>query len=157
MLSHSRDSGSSPARKTKKRRVGLTAYQEDRLKQQLRRSTCSEPWVEAQIKSSRDVDQNGNPILYRYHDPHVYPPGGSKTAMVRCPRCGVMTPPNALEHGACLDHAEHEGWGLSPSALAIQGLQLMNLRLEEPELPPEDSAALRREIEAWNEKRGQQL
>lgn len=159
MLSHPQNSGSSSARRARKRRVGLTAYQEHHLKEKLRVFTCSEPWVEAQFRSTDDVDQDGTPIHYRYHDPHVFPPGGSKTAMVRCPRCGVITPPNAIEHGACLDHADHRGWGPSPSAVAIQGLQMMNLRLQEPELPPEDSASLRREIETHleGEKRAQQL
>src|SRR5579859_1065622 len=48
------------------------------------------------VKSVGDIEntvlmtKSGTPILYRYHDPHVFPPGGAKTAMVRCPQCGVM-------------------------------------------------------------------
>lgn len=145
MLAHPSDPGS-PLRNLPKSRVGLTVYEEDRLKRRLRRRTCSEPWVEAQIKTCHDVDQNGTEIIYRYHDPHVYPPGGAKTAMIRCPACGAFNPPNAIEHGRCLDHADHRGWGPSPSAVAIQGLQRFNLRMEEPELPPEDVKSLRKEI-----------
>jgi len=151
---------SSPLRKLP-RRTGLTAFEENRLKQRLRRVTCSEPWVEAQIKGTDDVDQDGRRILYRYHDPHVFPPGGADTAMVRCPTCGVMTPPNAMEHGRCLDHADHRGWGPSPSAVAIQALQMLNLRMEMPELPPEDVPSLRKEIRRFEKrqkrKRAQQL
>ena len=151
MLARSDDSRLPSARKLK-RRVGLSAYQEQRLKDELRPSVCSEPWLEAQFKSADDTDETGQPILYRYHDPHVYPPGGAKSAMVRCPLCGVFVPPNTLEHGACLDHARHEGWGPSPSAVAIRGLQMFNLRMEDPELPPEDVEALRAEIQAFQEQ-----
>lgn len=134
-----------------KRRVGLSAYQEQRLKEQLRPSLCSEPWLEAQFKSADDVDEAGTPILYRYHDPHVFPPGGAKTAMVRCPLCGILVPPNTIEHDACLDHAPHDGWGPSPSAVAIRALQWFNLRMEDPELPPEDVESLRAEIDRFHQ------
>ena len=129
--------------------VGLTWHQEQRLKRQLRDAAPSEPWVEAQIKTAGDVDGEGQPIVYRYHDPHVFPPGGEQTGMVRCPQCGVFTPPNAFETGACLDHADHRNWGPSPSAVAIRALQFFNLRLEEAELPPEDDSSLRREIKKF--------
>jgi hypothetical protein len=149
MLARPDDSRLPSARKPK-RRVGLSAYQEQRLKDELRPEVCSEPWLEAQFKCADDTDETGQAILYRYHDPHVFPPGGAKTTMLRCPLCGVFVPPNTLEHGACLDHARHEGWGPSPSAAAIRGLQLFNLRMEDPELPPEDVEALRAEIEAFH-------
>jgi hypothetical protein len=143
---HNSKSGKRPRRK---RRVGLTTHQERELKDTLRPHTCSEPWVEAQFVSANDTDKHGRAILYRYHDTRVYPPGGPATAMVRCTVCGVFNPPNAMEDGQCLDHAdeaEHGGWGPSPSALAIGALQMRNLRLEELELEPEDSRSLRRQI-----------
>ena len=127
-------------------RVGLSARDEQRLKARLRRAAPSEPWVEAQIKTADDVDQDGSELLYRYHDPHVFPPGGARTAMRRCPLCGIFMPPNAFEHDACLDHADHRGWGPSPSAAAIRALQMFNIRLECLELLPEDALSLRKEI-----------
>lgn len=152
MLARPEDSRTPSARRAR-RRVGLSAYQEQRLKDRLRPQVCSEPWLEAQFKSADDVDETGQPILYRFHDPHVFPPGGPKTAMVRCSRCGVFVPPNALEDGVCLDHAAHEGWGPSPSAVAIRGLQMFNLRMADAELPPEDTASLRAEIAAFEQRR----
>jgi len=137
------------ARKSsKRRRTGLSRVEEARLREQLRGQCPSEPWVEAQFKQIRDVDADGRAVVCRYHDPHVFPPGGDATAMVRCPRCGVLTPPNAFEHGACLDHARHDGWGSSPSAVTIRQLQFYNLRMEESPLEPEDEASLRKEITA---------
>lgn len=129
--------------------VGLSAYQEEQIKRELRLSTPSEPWVEAQFKTVLDTDTRGADIVYRYRDPHAFPPGGSQTAMVRCATCGVFNPPNAIEYGNCLDHANHEGWGPSPSAIAIEALRRFHLRLEDSELPPEDVQSLRREIERF--------
>lgn len=147
MRLQSTDSNSISSLRQRKRRTGLSEYTERRMKQALRRTTCSEPWVEAQFKSREGVDRDGRAVLYRYHDGHAYPPGGANTKMVRCPACGVFTPPNAMEHDRCLDHADHGGWGQSPSALAIRELQMRNLRLELEELAPEDLPSLRREIE----------
>src|SRR5947209_6173314 len=97
------------ARRTNKPRAGLSRIEEDRLRQALRRAAPSEPWVEEQIKSFEDTDRRGKPIVYRYHDPSVFPPGGAETKMVRCPACKVLNPPNAMENGLCLDHARHNG------------------------------------------------
>ena len=141
----------SVSRPRRKPRVGLTQYSEALLKEKLRRRCPSEPWVEAQIKTANDTDADGNPILYRYFDTHVFPPGGEKTKMIRCPKCGIFNPPNAMEHGACLDHASHEGWTPSPSALAFVRLQLLNAEIETCELAPEDTASLRREIRQFEE------
>jgi hypothetical protein len=132
-----------------KRRVGR--HEEQRLKERLRKSAPSEPWVEAQIKAIEDVTEDGTAIIYRYHDPCVFPPGGQQTAMVRCPKCGVFTPPNTIEHGACLDHACHDGWGPSPSAVAITKAAQRKLRNTQLELLPEDTRSLRNEIAAWLE------
>src|SRR5207253_1385304 len=100
-------------RRRRKRRVGLSALQETRLRAQLRQTTPSEPWVEAQIRSADDLDRDGSPIVYRYHDPRVFPPGGPGTRMVRCSDCGVFTPPGAMEGGRCLEcvnSAAHTAW-----------------------------------------------
>ena len=148
--------GSTPApRRRLPKRVGLTIAKEHRLKRELRLTTCSEPWVEAQIRTVVDRETpSGEPIVYRYHDPKAYPPGGAKTGMRRCPACGVFTPPNAMEHDQCLDHARHDGWGPSPSALAFEALQNYNIKLEHViSLPPEDAHALRKEIEKYERRR----
>lgn len=149
MRRRSKKSRSKSARKTG-HRVGLSAREEDRLKCKLRPTVPSEPWLEAQFRTNYDRDANGNPVAYRYRDPHVFPPGGPATLMVRCSECGIFNPPNAMEHGKCLDHARHEGYGPSPSALAIEGMQRLNVRIEEEPLPPEDTRALEAEIRRFN-------
>lgn len=132
--------------------VGLTLPQERALKRRLRKQSPSEPWVEAQIVDATDVDASGGAIHYRYHDTKVFPPGQQKTAMVRCPTCGIFMPPNAFEGGQCLDHAKHEGWGPSPSARAIQGLERLNGVMEERRLKREDIPSLKREIERYERR-----
>jgi hypothetical protein len=127
-------------------------YQEDQIKRELRLTTPSEPWVEAQFRSVRDKETDGSEIVYRYRDPHAFPPGGAQTLMVRCAQCEVFNPPNAIEHGNCLDHAHHEGWGPSPSAIAIAALRKFNLALEHVELLPEDTRSLEREIQRSTRK-----
>lgn len=152
MSRKSHRSGSKSARKLP-RRVGLSAYQEELLKQQLRLTTPSEPWVEAQIHTVVDQDTDGSAIIYRYRDPHAFPPGGQETLMVRCRHCQVFTPPIAMENGECLDHVEHTGWGPSPSAIAIAALRKYHLEMQEVKLPPDDSKSLRREIQRYLTKR----
>ncbi len=137
--------------KSRKIRAGLSREGEARLRKALRRQSPSEPWVEAQFRNVLERDARGQAIIRRFHDPTVFPPGGSRTAMIRCPACDIFMPPGAFEEGVCLDHAEHEGWGPSPSAEAIRGLQHRNLRLLETELPPESASALRREIQEQQE------
>jgi hypothetical protein len=132
-------------------RAGLAPHQERQLKANLRKRTCSEPWVEAQIKTFADVTADGVPVVYCYHDPHAYPPGRENTKMVRCPKCHIFNPPNTIEHGACLDHASHDGWGPSPSAVAIQQFIALNLS-SEVQLEPEDVVSLRREILEYEER-----
>lgn len=136
----------------RRRPVGLSAYQEESIKRELRLTTPSEPWVEAQFRTVLDTDTDGADIVYRYRDPHAFPPGGAETAMVRCAQCDVFNPPNAIEHGNCLDHANHEGWGPSPSAIAIAALRKFNLALETIELLPEDTRSLEREIQRYTRK-----
>jgi hypothetical protein len=137
---------STPSRKVKRTaRAGLELYEERRLRAKLRKTVPSEPWVDAQIKTTVDFTSDRIPIVYCYHDPLVFPPGQKDTAMIRCPKCGIFNPPNAFEHGACLDHADHDGWGPSPSAVAIAHFIARNLR-SEIELLPEDVHSLLREI-----------
>jgi hypothetical protein len=133
-------------RKSGKASIGLVPLAEAQLRRMLRRSVPSEPWVDAQFKNLAGVDDRGAPLIRRIYDPQAFPPGGADTAMIRCPRCGVLTPPVAFERGICLDHAEHSPWGPSPSAIAIAALQHRNLRLADTPLPPESVAALRAEI-----------
>lgn len=130
------------------RTVGLSVAQESKLKARLRKQSPSEPWVEAQFRTVTTTDPRGQIVPRRIHDPHVFPPGGARTAMVRCRACEVFNPPNAFERGVCLDHSAHAGWGPSPSAVAICALQYFNLRLSESELPGESKSSLRREIRA---------
>ena len=129
------------------RRIGLTVLAEARLRDALRRQSPSEPWVEAQFVQILETDEQGLPVVRRKHDTTIFPPGGPRTAMVRCKACGIFTPPTAMEDSLCLDHGDHEHWGPSPSAVAIRGLQYRNLRLPETDLPPDSTAALQREIE----------
>lgn len=137
----------------RRRHVGLNPYDEEQLKAELRLTTPSEPWIEAQFRTVLDQDADRGPIVYRYRDPHVFPPGGEQTRMVRCATCGIFNPPNAIEHGSCLDHADHRGWGPSPSAIAIAALRKLNLELEDTlELAPEDAMSLRREITEFAKK-----
>ena len=119
---------------------------ESRLKARLRRRAPSEPWVDAQFRTVEETDSRGRPIARRLHDPSVFPPGGARTAMVRCPVCDVFTPPQTIEEGQCMDHADHAGWGPSPSAQAIWALQYYHTRIDGLELAPESPAALRKEI-----------
>jgi hypothetical protein len=130
---------------------GMNRLAEARLRRALRRTACSEPWVDAQFYSVIEDDGREEQVR-RVHDPRVFPPGGAQTRMKRCPRCGVFTPPTAFESGICLDHAENGSWGRSPSAAAIAALQHFTLRLVDPPLPSESIPALRAEIAAFEKK-----
>jgi hypothetical protein len=84
------------------KRVGLSTLEEHRLRRALRRAACSEPWVDAQIKSVLDHTGDGQAIVCRFHEARVFPPGGrQETAMKWCRLCGRYTPPN------CIDLLEH--------------------------------------------------
>lgn len=134
-------------------KTGLTILEEARLRRRLRRQAPSEPWVDVQFRNIQGMDEQGRPLVKRIHDPRLFPPGGARTAMVRCPECGAYMPPMAFENGVCLDHAEQGNWGPSPSAQAIHALQFRNLRMSEVELAPESTHALRREIQRYHRKR----
>ena len=117
-------------------------------------TTPSEPWVDEQIKSALDITSNGCAFVYRYHDPNAFPPGGPEnTAMVRCPTCNVYNPPNAFQDGQCLDHDNFDAWGPSPSALAIQKLQIFHGQDLYTDLLPDDYRSLQREIERYQRRK----
>ena len=138
----------------RRRRIGLTVLAEARLRDELRRRSPSEPWVEAQFVSVSETDEHGHPIVRRIHDTSVFPPGGARTAMVRCRVCGIFTPPPAMEEGMCLDHSDSDIWGPSPSAAAIRALQYRNLRLPKMELLPDSAEALLMEISEYESGKG---
>lgn len=136
------------------RRTGLSRLTEARLRAKQRRRCPSAPWVDAQFKSIDSTDHRGRPIVCRYHDPSIFPPGGNQTAMIKCPACGVLTPPNAFEAGICMDERKptdslesHLGWGRSPSALSIEKIRALRQRRPTLSLRPESTAALKQEIE----------
>jgi hypothetical protein len=124
------------------------------LREQLRMRCPSSPWIDAQFKSIELTDDRGAKVICRRHDPSVFPPGGAKTLMRRCPSCEIFTPPNAFERGVCLDEREpigsldsKLGWGRSPSAVAIEKTRVRHGRLLALTLEPESTEALRREIQ----------
>jgi hypothetical protein len=86
---------------------GLSAWQEHRLRIRLRRSAPTEPWVDAQLASQTFTGPDGEPVVARYHDAHVFPPGGPRrTGMRWCRACGRWTPPQAvslIEHRSSRD------------------------------------------------------
>lgn len=131
---------------------GLSQHREQMLKLRLRKSSPSEPWVEAQIVVVEDTDADGRPIRYRLHDPSVFPPGQEQTRMMRCRKCGVFTPPNAMEGGYCLDHSRHKAWGRSLSAIAIRALERRKVGIDFCPLLPEDAESLQLEIDRFKRK-----
>jgi len=117
----------------------------------------SEPWVDTHFTEISDIDPDGQPISTRFFNRGAKgsPLNGAASAMVRCTLCGRLTPPQAIEGGACMDHQperQHAAYGSSPSAAAIRQLQYRNLRADTPRLPDESKSALRREIKQF--KRG---
>ena len=77
---------------------GLTPYQVQRLRFSLRRSACSETWVDDQIVTCTDIDADGEEIRCTFFDPHVFPPGGkAETKMRWCRCCGRYTPGPAVQ------------------------------------------------------------
>lgn len=141
-------------RKQRRGRIGLSRKDENKLREKLLKTLPSEPWFYAQIKTFDDTDARGEPIVYRFHDARVFPPGGNQTLMVECPLCGRTVPPNSLEDGVCMDHASdraHECYGPSPSAKAIEAIQMRNLRVEGIKIKKESKKALKREIKRFNE------
>jgi hypothetical protein len=106
----------------KSKRVGLSPLEEHRLRRALRRGACSEPWVDAQIKSVHDRGSDGEAILYRYHDTQVFPPGGhQETAMRWCRCCGRYTPPNSIH---LVEHQISRGGAIHSATLQCDDCRL---------------------------------
>lgn len=112
----------------------------------------SEPWIDSTFRQVDDLDADGTPISVRYHDPRVQIPPG----MIRCPRCGHATPPNAMEGRTCADcrrEWEHERHGPSPSAVAIRAIEYRFGRPDPVQhdagMLPESTSELAREIRRY--------
>lgn len=159
-------------KKPKKKRVGLTANEEHKIRARLRRYFPSEPWIDATFICIDDIDPYGVPIAYRNHNDKAFPLPGSGTKMIRCPYCERLMPPNHFEdfqpgemimgerqclkstQRLCADHKSEylqDAWGESPSAKAIRELQHRNLRVETTKTKPEGKAALRQEIKIYKQ------
>jgi hypothetical protein len=139
----------------KKKRIGLSRREEEKKREYLLKTLPSANWVDATFVSYTDVTPEGKEITYRFHDERAFPPGGTQTAMVVCPKCGRVAPPNSIERHVytntrgCMDHQPehiHEAYGPSPSAVAIENIRIRRLRIETVQLQPEDKSSLRREI-----------
>ncbi len=76
----------------------LSPWQLRRLRNRLRRSTCSETWIDDQIVVRRFIDSDGDEIQQWVHDPRVFPPGGRRDTKMRwCRCCGRDTPRPAVQ------------------------------------------------------------
>jgi hypothetical protein len=75
----------------------LTPWQIQRLRIFLRISACSETWVEDQIVTTIQSDDQDEGICITAFDAKVFPPGGKRrTKMKWCRSCGRFTPPQNL-------------------------------------------------------------
>jgi hypothetical protein len=76
---------------------GLTPFKLMQLKMRLRKSACSETWVEDQIIAIADLSPRGEPIQIVSFDSTIFPPGGRQQTRMRwCRRCGRYTPPACM-------------------------------------------------------------
>lgn len=130
---------------------------EQRLRAALRAQAPSEPWVDAQFEEVEAVDERHRRFVRRRLISGVFPPGGDDTKMIRCPICGILTPPSGMEGGVCLDHVSHAHWGPSPSALAFRACEFYVCKPPELELPSESIEDLQNEIEAANKSAAQSV
>ncbi len=158
-------------RRKNKTRVGLSLRDEEKLKNRLRVTYPSEPWVDHTIKRFEDVKADGTTIVYRFHDAKAFPPPAESTPMVKCGECGRIVPPNSLEtqwpkprDGEavewCMDHQParlQNAYGSSPSAHAIQMVQHYKLRVETVKLKRESRKALQREIDRFKSRQWEKL
>jgi hypothetical protein len=87
---------------------GLSHFEQTRLRARLRRSACSETWVDDQIITVTDTTADGEELKLTYFDSRIFPPGGRQsTAMRWCRRCGRYTPPQAIH---LIEHRQSR-WG----------------------------------------------
>ncbi len=66
---------------------------------------CSQPWVDAVV-----VSEAGNHGRIWYRLDGVFPPGGNKTLMRKCPSCGRICPPNGQKGNPCCDCEAADSW-----------------------------------------------
>ena len=115
----------------------------------------SEAWVDAHFRETDDRSPDGKLIVVKFFDPRERSPiTGAAPGMVRCIRCGRLTPPQAMHGRRCIDDGSrrsHAGWGPSPSAVAILAVRARHLKAESIELPSENTSDLRREIKHFEE------
>jgi hypothetical protein len=78
--------------------AGLTPWQVQRMRTVLRRSACSETWVDDQLVIITRIDAEGDVVACVLFDSRVFPPGGKReTAMRWCRSCGRFTPAPAVQ------------------------------------------------------------
>jgi len=85
--------------KKRKKRVGLSRREEERIRQDLRPFVPSEPWINACLPEFTDVSPDGEQIVYRFYDAHAFPPQADSPAcqMQECSRCGRIVPAPTFE------------------------------------------------------------
>jgi hypothetical protein len=118
----SKERSAAGSRGVRPNHVGLSTLEEHRLRRSLRRKACSEPWVEAQIKTVYDSSSDGESIRYRFFDSSVFPPGGQKeTAMRWCRFCGRFTPANCIH---LIEHSARRGGQVHSTTLQCDDCRL---------------------------------
>jgi hypothetical protein len=100
----------------------LSSMDEHRLRRRLRSAAPSEPWVDIQIVTIRDVTPSGRVIVARQHNAHAFPPGGRRgTAMRWCRCCGRYTPPNCIH---LIEHRRRRTGNVISATLACDDCQI---------------------------------
>jgi hypothetical protein len=136
-----------------------------RVRQRIGALVCSQPWLDVCWDAVCCGGATAGERPEGFLDHHtVYPPGGRRrTRMRRCRRCGGRWfPPQyvAGEAEVCMDcmagddvpetdEKNHVSTTSSPTAVALQRLEQMKIRLIEMYVPSADEASLRREIEEF--------
>jgi hypothetical protein len=76
---------------------GLSPFRLMKLRMRLRKSACSETWVDDQIITITDLSPKGEEVQIVCFDSSVFPPGGRQLTRMRwCRRCGRYTPPACI-------------------------------------------------------------
>lgn len=127
--------------KRKKKRIRPSKFNHrQKLEHQLRRTACSEAWVDAQIGLTCFYDERGQMVSAHFVMPGIYPPKADTTPMRQCKRCRRWTPPVAMmRNGVCFDcriaqpknYRLNDAWGQSPSAAAIERLRVLGAKLSD--------------------------
>ena len=155
--------------KAKAVRPAVTPIQIARMQAGLWRLVCSASWFD---RCWNALGKGRLQVVKRVDDAlsqsGVYPPGGRRkrgehrTLMARCKSCKTrwMPPQYVRGCGLCEDCVagmeavpEHGSWEEVPAessmARTLRELEHYQVRLVEPSLPAEDTASLRREIDAY--------